>query len=89
MAVNQFSLEKVSKNTIATASFDNKIRLYDVNKLLLTQTLIGHDKGVWTCSYKPNDPNVLVSGSNDKNIILWDLKSGKIKDKLVKHKESV
>jgi WD40 repeat protein len=27
-------------------------------------------------SFKPDNPNILVSGSNDKTIIIWDITSG-------------
>lgn len=89
MAINQFSLERLSKNCIATASFDKTIRLYDTTKLINSQILSGHDKGVWTCDFKPNDPNTLISGSSDNKIFLWDLNSNEIKNKLNYHTETV
>ena len=89
MAINQFSLERSSKICIATASFDQTIRLYDTTKLINYQVLSGHSKGVWTCDFNPNDPNTLISGSNDNNIFVWDLNSNQITHKLTYHKENV
>jgi len=87
-AINQFSVEKLSKNYIATASFDHLIKVYDLGKQSQVQTLKGHEKGVWTCAYKPDDANTLASGSNDKKLLLWDLKSNKIRDKLTTHNDA-
>lgn len=82
-------MERNSKSLIATASFDHNINLYDLNQLKLSQTLKGHEKGVWTCCFKPDDPNTLVSGSNDTYVYLWDIKSRQIKTKLASHNQAV
>ncbi len=43
--------------------------------------LNGHDSGVWTLSYNV-DGSMLVSGSGDKTIKLWDIKSRQLKQTL-------
>lgn len=40
--------------------------------------LEGHTKGVWSVCYSP-DGNLLLSGSQDESIYIWDVESGKIK----------
>jgi F-box and WD-40 domain protein CDC4 len=83
------SYDKKSLNSIATASFDKLIKLYDVSKLSLKQTLKGHEKGVWTCHFKPNDSNVLASGANDSKIFIWDLNSNKPANQISFHNQTV
>ena len=69
--IPDFSFNRLNKKDLATASFDNNINIYDIEKLIYVKTLSGHEKGVWCCEYSNND-SLLVSGSNDCSFILWD-----------------
>jgi WD40 repeat protein len=43
---------------------------------------------VWTLKFK-NDGNILISGSTDKSLKLWDTNSGKLIETLNGHENAV
>ncbi|MFM6748888.1 MAG: protein kinase domain-containing protein [Dolichospermum sp.] len=60
------------------------------NKLIgkLLQTLTGHSDWVWSVAYSP-DGQTLASGSVDKTIKLWNVKTGNLLQTLTGHSNSV
>jgi WD40 repeat protein len=50
-------------------------------------TLIGHSETVWSIAFSP-DGNLIVSGSNDKLVKIWDVKTGTEVSKLVQEVRS-
>ncbi|KAF8608951.1 cell division control protein 4 [Ceratobasidium sp. AG-I] len=67
----------LSHNRIITASTDRDIHVYSPVTGELQLRLEGHDGGVWSIVVAPNSPKVLVSGSTDCTIRIWDLSAGK------------
>ena len=69
---------------LATASSDQKIKIWNYTTGICELTLIGHQGYVCTIIEWPN--KILLSGSHDKCIKFWDLNTGKntltIKDPL-------
>ena len=63
------SLTFINPNTLATTSQDKLINIIDIGKGSITGILAGHKRGV--LSFDSNS-KYFVSGSSDKNIILWD-----------------
>ena len=59
---------------LASGSFDNAIRLWDVASRQSIATLEGHTRWVWSVSLSPNG-GLLASGSSDGTIKLWDVAS--------------
>ena len=57
---------------IASAGWDNSIKLWDAENGKLMATLTGHTDGVNSIAFSP-DGQTLVSGSEDKTIKIWDL----------------
>ena len=57
---------------LASGSFDNAIRLWDVASRQNIATLAGHRSWVWSVSLSP-DGALLASGSSDGTIKLWDV----------------
>lgn len=68
---------------LATGSFDNKVRIYDVENGRQLKVLKGHGKGpiflgsaVFSVAFSP-DGRWLASGGHDGQIIVWEVDSGK------------
>jgi len=67
--------------TLATGSYDQKIKLWKVADGTEIKTLSGHNGGVYGLSFRP-DGKVLASASADRTVKLWDLATGKRLDTL-------
>jgi hypothetical protein len=61
--------------TLASGSGDGIIKLWDVARGEVVQTLKGHERGVTSVSWRP-DGCTLASGSSDGTIKLWDVARG-------------
>lgn len=62
--------------TLATGSYDQKIRLWNVTDGAEKRTLSGHNGAVFGLSFRP-DGRVLASASADRTIKLWEVASGR------------
>ena len=62
--------------TLATGSYDQKIKLWSVADGAEIKALSGHNGGVFGLSFRP-DGKVLASASADRTVKLWDVASGK------------
>ncbi|MDF5718440.1 MAG: AAA family ATPase, partial [Rhizonema sp. NSF051] len=74
--------------TLASASFDNTIKLWNVATGKQIKTLSGHSNSVNSVSFSP-DGKTLASASADKTIKLWDVATGKQIKTLSGHSNSV
>ena len=74
--------------TLASASWDKTIRLWDVDTEQLLYTLIGHTHHVNSVAFSP-DGGTLASGSWDGTIRLWNPHTGKLKRTLNDHSGGV
>lgn len=63
-------------HTLASGSFDQTIKLWDIASGEAVRTLRGHIGSVTSVAFSP-DGNTLASGSGDTKIKLWSLTSGK------------
>jgi len=61
---------------IATASYDQKIILWDARTFQPIRTLEGHNGAVLSIAFSP-ESTVLVSGSADETVKVWDVQSGR------------
>ncbi len=62
--------------TLATGSYDQKVKLWNVASGAEMKTLSGHNGGVFGLSFRP-DGKVLASASADRTVKLWDVATGK------------
>lgn len=67
--------ETQAESFLASGSYDQTIKLWDISTGDCLQTLQGHDNWVWTLAFSP-DGNLLASGSGDHTIKLWHLATG-------------
>jgi WD40 repeat protein len=59
------------RGVVASGSYDNTIKLWDVLTAAEKQTLSGHQREVYSVAFSP-DGRLLASGSNDNTIKLWE-----------------
>jgi WD40 repeat protein len=74
--------------SLATASFDETVKLWSFPEGKELQTLKGHTKAVYCVAFN-HDGTLLASSSQDKTIRLWDGKSGKFLRELKGHGDTV
>ena len=75
-------------NTIASAGWDNTVRLWDVVSGNLIHTLTGHTGRVESVSFSP-DGNKIAAGGYDNTVRLWDVASGTSIHTLTGHTDGV
>ncbi|AET41139.1 SCF ubiquitin ligase complex subunit CDC4 Ecym_7301 [Eremothecium cymbalariae DBVPG len=62
-------------NYIITGADDKRINVYDADREQFKLELVGHEGGVWALKYVGNE--ILVSGSTDRTVRIWNVKAGK------------
>ena len=73
---------------IASAGFDNHIKLWDAKDGKFLFTLRGHVGAVYQCAFSP-DSRLLVSASKDTTLKAWDVRTGKLAENLPGHQDEV
>ncbi|AKG20075.1 NACHT and WD repeat domain-containing protein [Calothrix sp. 336/3] len=74
--------------TLASASNDNTVKLWDTDTGKLLKSLTGHTEWVNGVSFSP-DGKTLASASGDNTVKLWDTATGKVIKTLTGHIDSV
>ncbi|MBC1270553.1 hypothetical protein GNF07_26250, partial [Trichormus variabilis FSR] len=67
---------------IVSGSWDNTLRLWNVNGQPIGQPLIGHEGAVNSVAFSP-DGQCIVSGSWDNTLRLWDVNGQPIGQPLI------
>lgn len=67
--------------TLATGSYDQKIKLWEVSSAKELKTLHGHNGAVFGLAFRP-DGKILASASADRTVKLWDVATGERRDTL-------
>ncbi|ETO27345.1 hypothetical protein RFI_09784 [Reticulomyxa filosa] len=63
--------------TVCSGSFDQTIRMWDIETAKQLNLFKGHTDDIRSLKYGPNELfNLILSGSNDKSVRLWDIRSG-------------
>ncbi|EXJ79216.1 hypothetical protein A1O3_08717 [Capronia epimyces CBS 606.96] len=73
---------------IASASFDNSVKLWNARDGKFISTLRGHVGAVYMVAWS-SDSRLLASASKDTTVKVWDVKTGKLKEDLPGHKDEV
>ncbi|KAK8204616.1 ribosome assembly [Zalaria obscura] len=73
---------------LASAGFDNLIKLWSAKDGTFLYTLKGHVGPVYQVAFSA-DSRLLVSGSKDTTLKVWDVRTGKLKEDLPGHKDQV
>jgi uncharacterized delta-60 repeat protein len=74
--------------TLVSGSWDNTIRIWNLQTPELKSTLQGHTNSVYSVAITPDD-KTLVSGSDNKTIRIWNLQTPELKSTLQGHTNSV
>jgi WD40 repeat protein len=74
--------------TLASASHDNTVRLWDAATGRATQTLKGHSNWVQSVAFSP-DGRTLASASSDQTVRLWNAATGRATQTLKGHSYGV
>ena len=73
---------------IASASFDNSVKLWSARDGSFVRTLRAHVAPVYMCVFS-SDSRLLVSGSKDTTLKCWDVRSGDLVRDLPGHQDEV
>ena len=73
---------------VASAAFDNHVKLWSGLDGRFLHTLRGHVGPVYMSSFSA-DSRMLVSGSKDTTLKVWDCATGKMKEDLIGHQDQV
>ena len=86
--ITAFDYNKKSKEFCYADSKDKIINIYDLEKQKLKNELISgfdkngkiiqHSNRIFGLKYKYNDKNIILSGSWDDNLFIWDLRENNI-----------
>ncbi|KAA8896795.1 quinon protein alcohol dehydrogenase-like superfamily [Sphaerosporella brunnea] len=86
-AVNHVSFSPDGR-IIASASFDNSVKLWNARDGKYITTLRGHVAPVYQCAFSA-DSRLLVSSSKDSTLKVWDVRTGKLHIDLPGHQDEV
>lgn len=67
--------------TLATGSYDQKIKLWNIETGQEIRTLSGHNGAIFSLAFRA-DGKILASASADRTVKLWDVASGERRDTL-------
>jgi len=73
-----YVMESSLEHRLASGGEDGKIRIWDLHKRKSAAVLDSHVSVVRSLDYSP-EKDILVSGSRDKTLIIWDARKWKVK----------
>jgi histone-binding protein RBBP4 len=79
-----------NENTFASVSDDRRLLLWDMRQKEPTNNIEAHMQEIMCVDASPFDPNLLITGSADRSIAVWDTRNVKCKlFSLRNHKDEV
>lgn len=74
-AVNTIAFSNHSSNLFSVGLDDSTIELFDIrNPQQKLHTIMGHSESITSLEWDPHNDGILASGSQDRRVILWDIK---------------
>lgn len=73
---------------LASGSYDDTIRLWNMETGKFIRKLTGHNSNVYTIAFSPDD-RTIVSGSRDEMIGFWDVETGNLNKTIAGHANGV
>ncbi|KAJ3109394.1 DNA excision repair protein ERCC-8 [Phlyctochytrium planicorne] len=75
--VNSLAFSPISTNhtLLAAATTDTNVKLCDLRNGTMSNSLVGHRMGVYSVAWSPIDEYILVSGSLDSTMSVWDIRN--------------
>ncbi|CCE65597.1 hypothetical protein TPHA_0M00190 [Tetrapisispora phaffii CBS 4417] len=71
---NSIAFSGFSENLFAAAGTTNNIYLYDIrNTGKILHSMTGHEEPVTSLEFSNDKDGILISGSSDRRVIMWDL----------------
>ena len=80
---------KISEDKIVSGSYDNLIKIWDINSHSCEYTLYGHDTTVFVVLLLQDGKLASGSGSRDRALKIWDLENKRCHCTLVGHKREI
>ena len=74
--------------TLASASWDKTIRLWNLRTQQLETTLIGHTRDIMSVTFSP-DGETLASAGWDKTILFWNVHTGELIGRIKAHSQGI
>jgi hypothetical protein len=84
----QIAIFSPDEKTIATASYDREIILWDLATAKPVQRFVGHNGAIHSVAFSP-DGKVLISGSADATVKVWEVATGKRLDTMSQPQQEV
>lgn len=78
--VNNLSFSNDCKYLISS-SWDNTVRVWNMDTFDSTMVLTGHKDNVWGCTINSNN-SLIASASMDRSVIIWNFNTGEIEKRI-------
>ena len=67
------------QNEFASVSDDKKLKIWDIRSKGETQSIEAHVSEIMSVDYSPFDKNLMITGSADRSVGVWDTRNMKTK----------
>lgn len=82
-------IQSNSEDVFASASLDGTIKLWNINSKVSNCTLKGHRAGINCIEFSRGNRPILASGGDDFAVIIWDLSTRSMMQKIDRHEGNV